>query len=121
MTIELITAALAAGAAAGLTDTTSAAIKDSYTALRDGVRRKLGSSAGDDDELPEEAELAEALTAAGAGDDEELVATAAGLLSQLDPQGAQSGKYAGLQIFNNQTVVVGDHGTFYFGSGHGGA
>jgi len=45
--VELIVAALAAGAAAGLTEATSGAIRDAYVGLRDAVRRRLaGSSAG---------------------------------------------------------------------------
>jgi len=39
--VELIVAASAVGAAAGNTETTGGAIKDTDAALRDGVRRRL--------------------------------------------------------------------------------
>lgn len=39
--ISLIVGALASGAASGLTDSATAAVKDAYAGLRDLVRRRL--------------------------------------------------------------------------------
>ena len=39
--VELVAAALAAGASAGLTDTARGAVQDLYTGLREAVRRRL--------------------------------------------------------------------------------
>lgn len=39
--VELVAAALAAGASAGLTDTARGAVLDLYTSLREAVRRRL--------------------------------------------------------------------------------
>ncbi|WYW19557.1 hypothetical protein LCL61_28835 [Amycolatopsis coloradensis] len=55
-------------------------------------------------------ELTAALAAAGAGDDEELVATALKVLELTDPDGAQAGKYRVL-LHGNKGVQVGDHNT----------
>ena len=55
------------------------------------------------------APLAKELTAAGAGDDAELVAAAKALLDLIDQAGARSGKYS-VTIKDSRGVQVGDRG-----------
>ncbi|XVS61885.1 hypothetical protein ACQPYE_26840 [Actinosynnema sp. CA-299493] len=125
--VELLVTALTAGAAAGLTDTASAAVKDAYLGLKAGVLRVLrrdGSVAGevvraveDDAVEPGEraGELAAALRGVGADTDPELVAAARRLLELTDPSGAGDGKYR-VVVHGGQGVQVGDgttqHNTF---------
>jgi hypothetical protein len=111
--VELIVAALAAGAAAGITDTTSAAIRDAYTRLRDGVQRRLA----DRDERAtlaldagEAGRLGEDLVGSGADRDEQILASARELLAGLDPAGARAGKYS-VDLREAKGVMVGDHNT----------
>ena len=99
--VTLIVAALVAGAAAGLKDTASSAVKDAYNGLKGLVQRKLG--ARPDGELvlarheqdPQiwDKPLAQELTASGAGDDPALVAAAQALMQLLDAAGSAAGKY----------------------------
>ncbi|MBP2330603.1 hypothetical protein JOF56_010988 [Kibdelosporangium banguiense] len=114
--VDFVMAALAAGATAGLTDTASQAVKDSYAALKARVTGALGG--GDSavvDELvgrpvERQQELREALVAAGADADPELVAAARTVLETADPQGAQAGKYV-VDLRDSRGVQVGDHNT----------
>ncbi|MER7705854.1 hypothetical protein ABTX81_23540 [Kitasatospora sp. NPDC097605] len=110
--VELVMAALAAGASAGLTDTASSAVRDAYSALREKVRRRLPAHAAEvlDAEQVEpdawEARLRAELTASGADRDRELLAAAEALLTlvgsaakyQVDARGAKG-------------VQIGDHST----------
>ncbi|WP_285502134.1 hypothetical protein [Actinokineospora sp. NBRC 105648] len=48
------------------------------------------------------------MTAADAAAGVELAAAAETLLSLLDPDGVQAGKYAGMRVRDNQGVVIGD-------------
>jgi hypothetical protein len=120
---ELIVAALSAGAAAGLTDTASAAVKDSYSELKaltvrilrrdkavpgDDVETAEGELVGHPDEHREE--LVTALTAAGVGREADLVEAARKVLAVLDPQGTSAGKYR-VEIRDSQAVQVGDNNT----------
>jgi hypothetical protein len=108
--VELIVTALGTGAAAGLTDTASAAVKDSYAGfkrllrpwLRGDARRALEADAVERDVL--EAEL----IASGADADDEVLAAARRLLELADPAGA--GKYR-VTITESEGVQIGDHNT----------
>lgn len=113
--VDFVLAALAAGAGAGLTDTASAAVKDSYATLKARVARVLGGRGEAVDELVDDPverkqELREALLAAGADADPELVAAARTVLEAADPQGAQAGKYV-VDLRDSRGVQVGDHNT----------
>ncbi|RSN60634.1 hypothetical protein DMH01_15180 [Amycolatopsis sp. WAC 04182] len=126
--VELVVAALAAGAAAGAGETASAAVKDAYTGLKSLASRALRRAKAVPAEVVEmvesdavtltedetrtagRRELTAALTAAGAGDDEELVAAALKVLELTDPEGTRAGKYRVL-LHGNQGVQVGDHNT----------
>ncbi|MEU4517376.1 hypothetical protein AB0F52_01510 [Amycolatopsis sp. NPDC024027] len=118
--MELVVSALTAGAVAGVKDTASAAVKDAYASVQSGVRRLLShSDAGEDVSVleayavaPDEYRdgLVAALSAAGAGEDAELVAAAQAVLAAVDPPGAEAGKY-NVQVQDSQGVQVGDGNT----------
>lgn len=121
--VTLIAAALAAGASAGVSDSASAAVKDSHAALRDLVRRRLRRSGGQADEQAVEVveaqtmdspgqhdRLVAILRAADAGADKELVAAAQHLLETVDPAGTRVGKYV-IDLRNATGVQVGDNPT----------
>ncbi|MFF2952821.1 hypothetical protein ACFVVU_15935 [Kitasatospora sp. NPDC057965] len=110
--VELVMAALAAGASAGLTDTAGSAVRDAYSALRETVRRRLPAHAEEIldaehvDPDTREAWLREQLTASGADRDQELLATAAALLTLVRP----GGRYQ-VDARGAKGVQVGDHST----------
>jgi hypothetical protein len=107
--VTLILTALVAGAAAGLKDTASSAIKDAYNGLKGLVRRKLAGRPNGElvldqhEQEPQvwEKPLAQELTAAGASDDHGLVAAAQALMALVDAAGSAAGKY--------QVVTASDH------------
>jgi hypothetical protein len=89
--VTAIVAALAAGAGAGVKDTTSAAIKDTYAALKSLVLRKVRDVPGgtvaveqhESDPETWQAPVAKALSESGAAADSELVSLAQQLLVLL--------------------------------------
>ncbi|MEV0880601.1 hypothetical protein AB0I85_22555 [Micromonospora echinofusca] len=95
--VELIVAALAAGAGAGVSNTASAAIQDSYTQLKAVLVGRLQDrrQARDalDQDLTEptawEAVLGTDLRAAGAANDEQAIALARRILELIDRQGSR--------------------------------
>jgi hypothetical protein len=113
--VSVIMAALAAGAAAGLSDTGSTALKDAYQEVkRLAATRFRGRPAGEvalerHSAKPEqwgpalEAELAEA----GAAEDHELLEAADRLLGLVDAGNAERGEYT-VHIFGSQAVQIGD-------------
>ena len=114
--ISLILTALAAGASSALKDAAGQAVKDTYSALKSLVRRKLQ---GDEiaeaqlDEIegkdaPKLAALKPHLEAVGADRDEELVQLARDLMERLDPEGTQAGKYR-VKITGGNVGAVGDN------------
>jgi hypothetical protein len=116
--VTLIVTALAAGAALGLKDAASGAVKDAYGSLKTLVTRRLagrrdaGLVLARHEEAPQawEGPLAAELTAAGAADDADLVAAAQALMTLVDQAGYRAGKYA-VQVQSSQGVQVGDHNT----------
>ncbi|MFD8497844.1 RIP homotypic interaction motif-containing protein [Amycolatopsis sp. NPDC059657] len=112
--LDVVAAALAAGAAAGAKDTASLAVKDAYAGLVDGARRRFGAKvaeqleeAAHDDAAPGKEqrirdELARALDGAVLEPDDELVAAARTLLDRA------SGKFI-VDVRESQGVQVGDH------------
>jgi hypothetical protein len=113
--ITLIVTALAAGAALGLTDTASSAVKDSYAGLKALVRRRLAGRPDAElvlarhEQTPEtwQAPLMEELNQAGAGHDANLVAAAEALMRLVDAAGARSGKYT-IDARGAQGMQIGD-------------
>jgi hypothetical protein len=116
--VTLIVAALTAGAAMGLQDTASAAVKDAYRSLKALVSKRLAGRRDGElvlaryQEAPKtwEAPLTAELTDAGAADDASLVAAAQALMKLIDESGSRAGKYT-VQIQGSQGVQVGDHNT----------
>jgi hypothetical protein len=116
--VMLIATALAAGAALGLKDTASAAVKDAYGSLKALATRRLSGRRNGElvlarhEDAPQawEGPLVAELTAAGAADDAGLVAAAQALMSLVDEIGSRAGKYA-VQVQGSQGVQVGDHNT----------
>jgi predicted short-subunit dehydrogenase-like oxidoreductase (DUF2520 family) len=113
--VEMITAALAAGAGAGLTDTASAAVRDTYASLKDLLKRHVGDQneqavqALEADETKPgvwQANIGGALTASGAAGDKQILATARQLLALVDP--ALAAKYQ-VDLREAKGVQVGDH------------
>ncbi|MEV6302697.1 hypothetical protein AB0M02_25015 [Actinoplanes sp. NPDC051861] len=119
--IELITAALAAGATAGLTDTTSAAIRDAYGALRERLTALLAGRNAEEalQELESGAdpaaiaeEVGADLVESGAVADEQVLDAARRLLALLGPAtGTGTGGATGIGAGTGSTFVVGtNHG-----------
>lgn len=114
--VTLIVTALAAGAASGVMDSTSSAVKDAYAGLKALVRKRLAcrpdaelvlaryERAPDTWQAPLNAELAEA----GADHDLDLVAAAQTLMNLVDGAGARAGKYT-VDVRGAQGVQIGDH------------
>lgn len=114
--ITVIVTALAAGAASGISDTASSAVKDAYAGLKALVTRRLGGRPGAElvlarhEEAPEtwKAPLMAELGEAGAGDDPDLVAAAEALMNLVDEAGVRAGKYT-VDVRGAQGVQVGEH------------
>jgi hypothetical protein len=97
--VEVIAAALAAGAGAGLRDTASAAVRDAYAGLKDLLKRRIGDlddqtvQALEADETEPgvwQARIGDALTASGAASDKQVLAAAGRLLALADPDKAKT-------------------------------
>ncbi len=97
--VEVITAALAAGASVGVKDTASAALRDAYAGLIALLRHRLGSREDQvvqaleaDASNPEawQARIGEALARSGAAEDAQILAAARWLLALADPDKAKA-------------------------------
>lgn len=94
--VEIVTAALAAGAGAGLKDTASAAVMDAYAELkrllRPWVRGDARQSLEADETEPDvwKARIGEELTASGAADDKQVLDLARQVLVLADPEKAKT-------------------------------
>lgn len=116
--VTLILTALAAGAALGVKDAASSAVKDAYGSLKALVKKRVTGRRDGElvlaryEEAPQawERPLAAELTVVGAGADPELVAAAQVLMSLVDEAGSRSGKYA-VTVRDSQGVQIGDHNT----------
>ncbi|MGW2525391.1 hypothetical protein ACWC09_52460 [Streptomyces sp. NPDC001617] len=121
--VELILAALAAGASAGITETTSGAIGDAYRGLRDGLRNRIaargeravptldapGPDATADEELWR-SRLGAALVGSGVDQDEGVLADADRLLELLGQRGIRSNRYV-VDVRDGEGFQIGDHNT----------
>ncbi|MFH8520393.1 hypothetical protein ACH4CE_36070 [Streptomyces gelaticus] len=118
--MDLIVAALAAGASAGLTDAASGAVGDAYGSLRTAVRRRLRGGADGENEALDvldagdveseiwEARLRRALTQADAESDGALVSAARTLLEELQSTVPLKGTCV-VNASHAQGTQVGDH------------
>jgi hypothetical protein len=118
--VTLILTALAAGAASGLQDSASSAVKSAYADLKALVKRHLSGRPSGEMALaqyeaaPEvwERPLTVQLEAVGVGRDVELVAAAQALMRLVDEAGSRGGKYA-VDVQGSQGVQVGDSNIQY--------
>jgi hypothetical protein len=116
--ITLIVTALAAGAALGVKDTASTAIKDAYSGLKALVRKRLAGRPDGElvlarhEQAPEKwrAPLMDELDQAGAGQDVGLLTAAEALMRLTDEAGARTGKYT-VDVRGAQGVQIGDRST----------
>ncbi|MFF6777963.1 hypothetical protein ACFY8W_31045 [Streptomyces sp. NPDC012637] len=121
--VELILAALATGAAAGVTESAGSAVRDAYAGLREALRlRRVAEDGREDSETRElleaeevepglwEARLRERLVEVGADRDEVVLAAARLLLERADGADARPARY---EVHADQAkgVQVGDHNT----------
>lgn len=95
--VELIAAALAAGASAGLTGTVSTAVADAYAGLKRLISQRLAGrpaaavlDAEETDAGTWQTRLGADLRDSGAADDEEVLAAARELLARADPATAKT-------------------------------
>ncbi|MDG4810985.1 hypothetical protein O7634_29860 [Micromonospora sp. WMMD1120] len=112
---QVITAALAAGAGAGLKDTASAVVQDAYAGLKDLLKHRFGDREGtaaralaadETDPGVWQARIGEALVTSGADGDERVLAAARRLLDLADPVG----KFR-VDAHAAKGVQIGDHTT----------
>ncbi|WP_405625327.1 hypothetical protein OG933_03690 [Streptomyces sp. NBC_00016] len=114
---SVVIGALAAGGAQGLQDTASAAVRDSYTRLRELVvarfrgHRRAETVLDDYLEDPEtwRTPLEVFLRETGALSDPAVLETAQQLMSLLDPSGATRGQYA-VNIHNSSGLQLNHQG-----------
>ncbi|MEU7802513.1 hypothetical protein AB0B10_24955 [Micromonospora arborensis] len=96
--LELIVAALAAGASAGVTNTATAAVQDAYAGLKKALRGRLGDSTDawqvleSDETQPDvwRARLGDQLITSGAFENADILAAARRLLTAADPPAAKA-------------------------------
>ncbi|MCO1575497.1 hypothetical protein M8C13_06965 [Crossiella sp. SN42] len=115
---DLVMAALAAGAAAGVSETATTAVKDSYSGLKSLAGKVLRRHQPDSDQATVEGQLADpethrhellaALTEAGVATHPELLNAARQVLGLVDPTGTAMGKYD-VTVTNCTGVQVGGH------------
>ena len=114
--MELILAALIAGATAATKDTAGVAIKDAYEGLKALIKKKFEKDALAQamvDAKPEEIKQAEGLlkakmTEVGIDKDAEILKAAAEILKKEDPQGAKEGEYRINTVQRDIKGIVGD-------------
>lgn len=114
--VSLVEVALATGTAAGVKDTASAAVKDAYDGLKAMVKSVFAGQGKAEMILAEheadpetwKAPMVAQLVETGVSDD--LVAAAQALMSLIDAEGTQSGKYK-VDVRGSQGVQVGDGNT----------
>lgn len=113
--VELVVAALAAGATAGITDVAGNAVRDTYTALQAAVRRHLAQRGRDVacidgeaglDPVLWQAHLTDELEASGPFQDDEVLNAAQRLLQQI---GTAAGNIVDAR--GAKGVMLGDHNT----------
>jgi hypothetical protein len=112
--MEIIIAALVAGATAAVKDTAGQAVKDAYQSLKTLIKNKFAEQGKEDDsnivdkhekKLDSEAFkalLKEELTNLGIDKDDAIIKAAEEVMKKEDPEGFQEGKY------NTNVTVQGD-------------
>jgi hypothetical protein len=113
--VSMIVGALAAGAATGLKDNATNAVKDAYAGLRELVRRRFAArptaevALVEHEKAPEvwQVPLAAELEATGAGVDGQILEAARRVLALVEESGTPSSKYL-VDLRGSQGVQVGD-------------
>ncbi|MEU8022921.1 hypothetical protein AB0B88_11925 [Micromonospora haikouensis] len=111
--VELIVAALAAAATAGVTS----GGQDAYAGLKGLLVKRLAGrteavealAAGETEPGVWQERIGEDLAACGAASDAQILAAARAMLAQADPAGTQAGIY---HVDNSHGAVIGAVGTF---------
>ena len=126
--VTLVQVALAAGAGAGIKDTTSLAIKDAYEGLKAKVKGRFAGRSdaelvlANHEAAPDEWQQPLSDHLAAVGVDAEMVEAAQSLMALIDVTGTRASKYA-VDVRDSQGVQIGDqnvqHNTFT-ASGNGG-
>ena len=112
--VTLVQVALAAGAGAGIKDTTSLAIKDAYEGLKARVKGRFAGRSdaelvlANHEAAPDEWQQPLSDHLAAVGVDAEMVEAAQLLIGLIDAAGTQAGKYA-MDVQGSQGVQIGDH------------
>ncbi|ACK68583.1 conserved hypothetical protein [Gloeothece citriformis PCC 7424] len=114
--MDLIIAALVAGAAAAAKDTAEKSIKEAYERLKELIKKRFADNEAakvvldehEKDPQTYEAALKKKLTEAGVDRDEEIKKVAQEVMKKEDPQGAAAGKY---DLRGSQGVQIGDSNT----------
>jgi len=117
--LSLILTALTTGAASGLKDTASQAVKDGYRKLKALLQKKLADSSTGQVALAEyeskpeiwKAPLEYELKTALADQDEDIITAAQQMLTLIQPQQAMIGKFNIQTRGNVGTQIVGDQPT----------
>lgn len=133
--VTLIVTALVAGAAAGVSNTASMAVQDSFQALYDAARRRLvgGGRAADakpdsgegvepaadavmldaylEDPVGQHGRLVQALAAAGAGQDTELIDAARQVFAVVLAGCRQGGRKYTVDAHDAKGIMISDRGT----------
>jgi hypothetical protein len=98
--VSIVVAALATGAASALRDTTAAAIKDAYAALKDRLQRRYSVDTSGVEKKPDsqvqQAAVKESLDDANAAEDVDLLTAARQLLQAVEKFDPSSEATAGL-------------------------
>jgi hypothetical protein len=118
--VSLVMTALTSGAAQGLAESASDAVKSACSRLKQLVSAKFSGTRSAEVALAEHAAdpetwqtpLAKALTTSGAIDDEAVIKAAQQLMALLDPAGTEAGKYQ-IDLRGAQGVQVGDSNQQY--------
>jgi hypothetical protein len=121
--VTIVVTALVAGAAAGASNTASTAVQDAYKSLCGAVRRKLTGDRGErgpetealdaylQDPVGQHNRLVDALTAAGAGQDLDLIEAAGRVFTLTHPDSKQTVSKYTVDLREAKGVMVGDGGT----------
>jgi hypothetical protein len=115
--VTLVMGALAAGAATGLGESATSAVRRAYRELKQLVRARLVDERAqaaleryESDPHARTGELTEVLAASGAANEETILAAARQMMALIDPAGTAAGKYV-VDLREAQGVQVGDGNT----------
>lgn len=121
--VTIVVTALVAGAAAEISKTASAAVRDAYKALCSAVRSRLAAGCGGrgadtevldaylQDPVGQQSRLVDALTAVGAGQDRDLLEAAERVVALTRPDSKRMISKYTVDLREARGVIVGDEAT----------